>query len=74
VAHVGLLSLMFAAAEEQHGGRAHLVQSLECFAMKLVSAASWKLYGCITDAAGQTMDAALPYHLQQTTSKRHGCS
>lgn len=39
-AHVGMLSLMFAAAEQQQGGRVQLVQSLECFAMKIVSAAA----------------------------------
>jgi hypothetical protein len=45
-----MLSLMFAAAEEQQGGRAHLVQSLECFARKLVSAG----------ATVQTTKAAIP--------------
>lgn len=57
-AHVGMLSLMFAAAEERQGGRAHLVQSLECFAMKLVSA----------DAISQTHGRG-SYHLQQTKRK-----
>lgn len=36
-AHVGMLSLMFAAAEEQQGRKTYLVHSLECFAMKIVS-------------------------------------
>jgi hypothetical protein len=31
-----MLSLMFAAAEQQQGGKAVLVSSLECFALKLV--------------------------------------
>jgi hypothetical protein len=36
VAHVGMLALMFAAAEQQQGAKPAIVNSLECFALEQV--------------------------------------
>jgi hypothetical protein len=37
VAHVGMLALMFASAEQQQGGKGQLVHGQDCFALSMVS-------------------------------------
>lgn len=64
MAHVGMLSLMFAATEQRDGKKTVLAQSVECFALKLVS--SWTICWCYLQVAAG-MDCSGP-----TASGSHG--
>lgn len=76
VAHVGMLALMFASAEQRQDGKVQLVHGLDCFALDLVRSPARV---CITEVwcmgpagLGDEAKVACRHHSAKQKSKYQG--